>query len=263
MLKTKVIKTAIISFHLPLSHAGEVIFGGVDDSLYSGKLVYVPITANSKGKRTGANKAWELTATKITVGKKIVKNSNKETITSCLFDTGATKNYAPLDSIVKIGEACKPAGAKSPDSTIGIYTIDCNKRKDLPDLTIHVGTTTLTLKGEDYFLPTSSAQQNQCELSFTTSPLGIAARHSANTWVLGAPFFLKYYTVFDYDGLRMGFGESEAGGVLTSTLTPAPSDAATTNGTSVAMPVMPRSSSLNASSLVGSNSKKNNDGFYY
>jgi len=94
-------------------------------------------------------------------------------------------------------------GAKASDQ--GLYALDCDKAKTLPDVTFSLGGSLLSagtpfsLKVEDMIL---QRQGNTCLLGVQPSP--------APLWILGDVFMRQYYVQFDYAKNRIGIAQSSA-----------------------------------------------------
>merc|ERR1719263_1136597 len=68
-----------------------------------------------------------------------------------------------------------------------------------PDLHLDLGGTTLTLKAEDYAGPSCAPMLAPTKDEWPTKP---------GTFVLGEPFLKRYYTAFDWEHMRIGFGKA-------------------------------------------------------
>jgi hypothetical protein len=78
--------------------------------------------------------------------------------------------------------------------------LDCDSIDDLPDITLFIGDTALTLTARQYVVITQSDDQTFCNSGFVS--------YDIPYWVLGDPFIGAYYTKLDYGNRRLGFAEA-------------------------------------------------------
>merc|ERR1712107_12967 len=95
---------------------GELIFGGVDKSHYTGELVDVPLTSETY---------WEVSLDAMTFdGKPVISSAQK-----AIIDSGTSLLAGPTEQVAALAQQ---VGAKS---VLGKeYVIDCSKISSLPDL---------------------------------------------------------------------------------------------------------------------------------
>ncbi|KAI5479412.1 hypothetical protein MNV49_003556 [Pseudohyphozyma bogoriensis] len=162
---------------------GEAIFGGVDESHYTGKIDYVPV------RRKGY---WEVELEQVKFGKETLELEN----TGAAIDTGTSLIALPTDVAELIN-----AQIGATKGWNGQYTVECDKVPSLPSLTFYFGGKPYELSGEDYILNV----QGTCMSSFTgmdiPAPLG-------PIWIIGDVFLRKYYTVYDLGKNAVGFAKS-------------------------------------------------------
>jgi saccharopepsin len=86
MINQKLIDEPVFSFRLGSSEedGGEAVFGGIDDSAYTGKIEYVPV------RRKGY---WEVELEAITFGDEKLELEN----TGAAIDTGTSLIVTPTD----------------------------------------------------------------------------------------------------------------------------------------------------------------------
>ncbi|WWD16697.1 hypothetical protein CI109_101127 [Kwoniella shandongensis] len=186
MLAQGLLDEPVFSFRLGSSDddGGEAIFGGIDESAYTGKLSYVPV------RRKGY---WEVELESITFGEEELELEN----TGAAIDTGTSLIVMPSDVAEMLN---KEIGAQK--SWNGQYTVDCNTIDSLPHLSLTFGGKKYSLKGEDYVLNAGGT----CISSFTgmdiPAPIG-------PLWIVGDVFLRKYYTVYDLGRNAVGFGAAK------------------------------------------------------
>ncbi|CAD6890751.1 unnamed protein product [Tilletia controversa] len=187
MVNQGLLDEPVFSFYMGSSEAegGVATFGGVDESHYSGKIVYAPV------RRKGY---WEVELNAVAFGDQEMELEK----TGAAIDTGTSLIALPSDVAEILN---KEIGAKK--SWNGAYTVDCEKISSLPDLTLNIDGKKYPLSAEDYILNV----QGSCISSFQgldiPAPLG-------PIWVVGDVFLRKYYTVYDLGKNAVGFAKSRA-----------------------------------------------------
>jgi len=167
--------------------AGEITFGGVDDSKYTGEISYVPVT--KKG-------YWQFNLDKITVdGKEVSKGG------SAISDTGTSLILGPSSEIDKLAKGL--GGVYDPAE--GIYKVDCDA-KDLPDVVFTINKKELAVTSKSYLLPPSVGYKGQ---KSDKCILGFAGFDGAPIdWILGDSFIREYYTIYDVENAQVGHAKS-------------------------------------------------------
>jgi hypothetical protein len=180
MIDQKLIDMPVFAFYLQQdsSKDGELVFGGIDQTHYTGDLVDVPLTSESY---------WEVSLDSMAYGSTPIVTSAAKAI----IDSGTSLLAGPPDQVSALASQ---AGAKS---VLGKeYTIDCSKVSSLPDLKITLGGKDFTLSPNDYVLSVSG----QCLFAF----MGISVPPPRGPlWIMGDVFMRKYYCVFDYANKKM------------------------------------------------------------
>jgi saccharopepsin len=187
MVNHKLVDEPVFSFRLGSSEddGGEVTFGGVDHSAYTGAITYVPLRRKAY---------WEVELEKISFGDDEVELEK----TGAAIDTGTSLIALPSDIAEMIN-----AQIGATKSWNGQYTVPCENVPDLPDLTLHFGGKPFPIKGTDYVLEV----QGTCISSFT--PLDIPMPNGDALWIIGDVFLRKYYTVYDLGRDAVGFAEAK------------------------------------------------------
>jgi len=189
MIEQKLIDEPVFAFYLQqdASQQGELVFGGIDKSHYTGELVDVPLTSETY---------WQVSLDAMTFGGKPVISSSQKAI----IDSGTSLLAGPTEQVAALA---KQVGAQS---LMGKeYTVDCSKLSSLPDLKVTLGGKEFTLTSKDYVLQVSG----QCLFAFT----GIEVPPPAGPlWIMGDIFMRKYYCIFDYGSKRMRIGLAAAQG---------------------------------------------------
>ena len=175
MLNQGLLDEPVFSFYLGNTEAGTdsmATFGGVDKSLYSGKIVYIPLRRKAY---------WEVELDAITFGGETADLEG----TGVILDTGTSLIILPTTIAELLN---KQIGAKKGFN--GQYTIECEKRSGLPDLSFTLSGYNFTIGPSDYILEV----QGSCISSFQgmdfPPPVGPLA-------ILGDAFLRKWYSVYD------------------------------------------------------------------
>ncbi|XP_058980600.1 lysosomal aspartic protease-like [Musca domestica] len=157
---------------------GQLILGGVDSSLYTGDITYVPVSTQGY---------WQFEVTSGAIkGQSICDNCQ------AIADTGTSLIVAPSDAYNTLNTEI---GATYNEDD-GNYYVDCSAIDSLPDVTFVIGGTTFTLPASAYIVTVDG----NCMSSFTNM--------GTDFWILGDVFIGKYYTVFDFANNRVGFAEA-------------------------------------------------------
>merc|ERR1712232_405929 len=186
MIANKQIDKPVFAFHLQSdsSQPGELVFGGIDQSHYSGELVSVPLISETY---------WEVSMGSLKLGDTSVASSAK-----AIIDSGTSLLAGPQDAVSAIA---KQLGATSVLNKE--YTIDCSKVPSLPSINVSLGGKPFTLEGKDYTINSGK-----------TCLVGLIAINvpppRGPLWIMGDIFMRKYYCVFDYGGKQMQIGLAKA-----------------------------------------------------
>ncbi|KAJ7682764.1 aspartic peptidase A1 [Mycena polygramma] len=186
MINAGLIDEPVFSFRIGSSEedGGEAIFGGIDDSAYTGKINYVPVRRKAY---------WEVELTKVKFGDDELELES----TGAAIDTGTSLIALPTDIAEMLNTQI---GATK--SWNGQYTVDCAKVPSLPDLSFTFGGKDYPLKGSDYILEV----QGTCMSSFTGMDINLPG---GSLWIVGDVFLRRYYTVYDLGRNAVGFAPAK------------------------------------------------------
>jgi saccharopepsin len=137
----------VFAFYLGDTNNGEeseVIFGGIDHSHYTGKLTTIPLRRKAY---------WEVDLDAITLGDATAELEN----TGVILDTGTSLIALPSTLAELLN---KEIGAKKGYN--GQYSVECEKRDSLPDLTFRLSGHDFLITPFDYILEV----QGSCISSF-------------------------------------------------------------------------------------------------
>ena len=185
MVDQNLLDEPVFAFYLTdTSGESEITFGGVDKSHYSGQITKIPLRRKAY---------WEVSLDAIN----FFEESAEFDDTGVILDTGTSLIVLPTILAELLNKAI---GAKK--GFQGQYTIDCDNRESLPDLSFTLSGYNFTLSAHDYILEV----QGSCISSFTgfdfPEPVGPLA-------VLGDAFLRKWYSVYDLGNDAIGLAKSK------------------------------------------------------
>jgi saccharopepsin len=185
MVNQKLIDQPVFSFRLGGSEddGGEAVFGGIDNSAYTGKINYVPLRRKAY---------WEVELEQVTFGDDVLELEN----TGAAIDTGTSLIVLPTDIAEMIN-----AQIGATRSWNGQYTLPCDKVPSLPELSLYFGGKAYPLSGSDYTLNV----QGTCISAFTGMDLNLPG---GSLWIIGDAFLRRYFTVYDLGRNAVGFATS-------------------------------------------------------
>ncbi|KAJ3269910.1 hypothetical protein HDV01_000797 [Terramyces sp. JEL0728] len=187
--------------------AGEVTFGGVDETKFTGDVHYYDIV-NFYSKKLQRNRTlwwtFDIQPWTVSVGGKLT-NFNFSTPTEYgIADTGTTLISMRYDAAVTLNNAIP--GAVEAETGAGVWNISCDTT-GLPDITFNDG------RGVQYVIPPEiyvwkyDYDNNLCLTGFSgkpDSPIYI------NTVIFGDIFLRNYYSIYDKSTTpaRVGFAKA-------------------------------------------------------
>ena len=171
------------SFYLPDSDSakGELVFGGVDPSHYTGELKQVALTNETY---------WETHMSAAKLGTTSLVGD-----APIVLDSGTSTLTAPthiVDQIATILGATKFPGRP-------LYTVSCSAVPSLPNLTFTIGGNDWVLEPKDYIINDEDVECIVGIMGMDMSP------RVGPIWILGDVFIRKVYTVFDYGNRALHF----------------------------------------------------------
>jgi saccharopepsin len=188
MLDQGLLDEPVFAFYLGDTNNGdaesEATFGGINKDHYEGKLTKLPLRRKAY---------WEVDLDAITFGDNTAELEN----TGAILDTGTSLIALPSTLAELLN---KEIGAKK--SFNGQYTVDCDKRAGLPDLTFTLTGHNFTISSFDYILEV----QGSCISAFMgmdfPEPVGPLV-------ILGDAFLRQWYSVYDIGTSSVGLAKSK------------------------------------------------------
>jgi len=185
MINQGLLDAPVFTFRLGESEedGGEAVFGGIDDTHYTGKIHYVPLRQKAY---------WEVELEKVKFGDEELELEN----TGAAIDTGTSLIALPTD----IAEMLN-AQIGATKSWNGQYTVPCDKVPSLPDLSFYFDGQSYPIKATDYILNV----QNTCISAFTPMDINLPW---GSLWIIGDVFLRRYFTVYDLGRDAVGFAKA-------------------------------------------------------
>lgn len=209
-----------VGFYIPPGdiNGGEVTLGGYDESKYTGDLVWVDaaaVVSKLFGSYVLNQYAMYSNGTLLTNG----TGSEAMPTGFAILDTGtafmqtpdyqtAANIYAQISPLIT---QIDPAGA---------WGAPCDELDSVaPDLTFTLGSSAapvvnVTIPREHFNLGEYPGLSGICQAIFNNPSDGIGGSwffQNKAEWLVGSPLLNKYYTVWDGQGLKIGWGQLEGG----------------------------------------------------
>lgn len=172
MIDQGLLDSPVFAFYLgDTSDSSEAVFGGIDESRYTGKITTIPLRRKAY---------WEVTLDSISFG-----GESADMDMGAILDTGTSLLALPSTIAELLNNQI---GAKR--SFTGQYTIECEKRDGLPDLTFTLNGSNFTIGPFDYILEAGGS----CISAFTGMDIPEPA---GPLIILGDSFLRRYYSIYD------------------------------------------------------------------
>ena len=177
MIDQGLIDDPVVSFYLSDTNDGdqddsEAMFGGINKDHYTGNITKIPLRRKA---------FWEVDLDAISFGDATAELDD----TGAILDTGTSLIALPSTLAELLN---KEIGAKKGFG--GQYTIECNKKDSLPDLTFTLTGHNFTIGPDDYILDV----QGSCISSFIGMDI---AEPAGPLIILGDAFLRKFYSIYD------------------------------------------------------------------
>lgn len=191
MIEKKLIENPIFSVWMEKARdtaggiAGEILFGGIDSTKYTGNITYHPVS--KKG-------YWQMTMESFSIKGQTSAPSKGFQVIS---DTGTSFITMPLDEAIMVVKAMPPGTQVDADSGI-IVLPSCESVNDVPDLIFQFDGKKYHVTGYDYTIKI----QQFCIVGIQ------AADEGSIDMILGDSFIRTWYQVYDFGNDRVGFAEA-------------------------------------------------------
>ncbi|KAG0143973.1 hypothetical protein CROQUDRAFT_65522 [Cronartium quercuum f. sp. fusiforme G11] len=161
-------------------HPGGVLtLGGVESSLFSGDINYVPLTNNSM---------WQIGIDGVSIGKQLIPNSGSNKV---LVDSGTSLIGVPSSVAASVYSQI-PNSKPGTGKYEGYYSCPCDTD---PQFAMVFGGVSYLVSAKSFMIQSVKEDSTQCYGAvFSTSSVNAAAGES--TWIVGASYLMNVYTVF-------------------------------------------------------------------
>ncbi|XP_040197509.1 cathepsin E-like [Rana temporaria] len=192
MMELQQVDKSIFSFHLnkddDFQYGGELILGGIDDTLYKGPIHWINIT--KKG-------YWQIKLENIKVNGKVQFCPNG---CEAIVDSGTSLITGPSVDVKKLQ---KIIGGTP--MLFNEYSVGCKDWSSLPSVTFTIEQRDYTITPEQYVIKEQTEKSVMCLTGF--QPMDFST-NSGTLWILGDIFMSKFYSVFDRENDRIGLAKA-------------------------------------------------------
>ncbi|XP_077874720.1 gastricsin [Ictidomys tridecemlineatus] len=187
MLRVNALSSPMFSVYLSNQQGSEdggaVIFGGVDESLYTGQIFWAPVTQELY---------WQISMQEFYVGEEASGWCSQGC--QAIVDTGTSLLVVPKKHLSSL---LQTIGAQ--EDQYGQFFVNCNDVQNLP-------TFTFVINGVQFPLPPSAYILNEdgyCSVGLES--IDMTLEDGQPYWILGDVFLRSYYSIFDLANNRVGF----------------------------------------------------------
>ncbi|KAE8623475.1 hypothetical protein XENTR_v10005624 [Xenopus tropicalis] len=184
MLQQNLLTYPIFSVYMS-SQSGEVIFGGVDNNLYSGQIQWSPVTQEVY---------WQIGIDEFLINGQATGWCSQGC--QAIVDTGTSPLTIPQQYM---GTLLQNLGAQNYN---GMFVVNCNSVQNLPTITFVINGVQFPIPPSGYIVQTNGYCTVGVEETYLPSQNG------QPLWILGDVFLRQYYSVYDMSNNRVGFAQA-------------------------------------------------------
>ncbi|XP_078277168.1 gastricsin-like [Rhinoraja longicauda] len=168
------------------NNGGEVIFGGVDEKLYTGQIHWAPVIQELY---------WN-----IGIDRVLLNGQSAFCAQGCqaIVDTGTSQITVPNQYLRPL---LTEIGAS--ENQYGEFVVDCNSVAEMPALTFVINGAEFKIPPSVYILQSGGYCTAGFEPTYLRPPT-----QDGPLWILGDVFLGAFYSVFDRGNNRIGFAEA-------------------------------------------------------
>nr|BAU16178.1 pepsinogen BC1 [Cynops pyrrhogaster] len=182
MLQQNLLTEPVFSVYMG-SQSGEVIFGGIDSSLYTGQLYWAPLSAELY---------WQIALQDFSINGQSTGWCSQGC--QAIVDTGTTQLNIPEPYMSQL---LPYLGIQA--NSNGVYPVNCNNIQSLPTLDFVINGISFPVPPSAYVLQSNG----YCTANLLS--INLDAQNGEPLWILGDVFIRLYYSVFDFGNSRVGF----------------------------------------------------------
>ncbi|KAI9245404.1 aspartic peptidase domain-containing protein [Helicostylum pulchrum] len=193
-------------------NSGEIIFGGIDESKYTGEISYLPVVKTDRRTQTLATVSdfgfWQVYGQGISVKNGIQKDIQVkfDNTVPFVFDTGTTLSYLPTSVLEPIIDAAVGKANVAYDKVNNYFQIRCSMAKENTRIEVVMSTTaevtttpvTMSVPIADLIFPMDTEQVSTASVCM----FGIVP--TAGTIFIGESLLRSVYQVYDAELNRIG-----------------------------------------------------------
>ncbi len=180
LLEQKQISEAIFAFKLnsdTSNSTSQLTLGGYDPNDFTGDIYWMPVLSQQH---------WQVALDTVTVGSSSFPGGSLAYI-----DSGTSLIVCPASMAAHLNDLI---GAENISG--GIWALNCKTVAALPKVSFTLGGHAFELSSDDYVI----RHGNMCLSVFTS----LDYEEQFPTWIMGAAFLRKYFSIFDYSNRRIG-----------------------------------------------------------
>ena len=183
----------VFSLNLNQDADGELLIGGIDTDAYVGDLTYMQCLSNDDP-IVDYNGLWFVAMDGMRVEDAFISTAGNYTI----VDSGTNYIVGPASLVAALAAAVGAVtDACDDDGNCPSYKLPCNTAG--PDIELSIDGNTWSLSKPNYIVYKPTNPHGMCDFAFIAVP-------GYDTWMLGVFFIRQYYTVWDYENKRIGYG---------------------------------------------------------
>ncbi|CAO3610182.1 unnamed protein product [Cunninghamella blakesleeana] len=218
LVEQKLIQQHVFSIYLnsvdSKGWSGEIIFGGIDPSKFTGEISYAPVPKTPMVSGDAIYGYWAVPGQGFHIqnGKGPTSNIRYKQPVATIIDTGSTLSYLPYSVAQPLLDAITGPGNNRYDQASGLFVVDCNLDKQNTILQVQFATSTnvtetpvvINANVNDMVYDAGNAG---CVFGIGTTSSAISL--SENLLLIGDSILRNAYMVFDMDQKRIGFAQSK------------------------------------------------------
>ncbi|XP_011055939.1 PREDICTED: lysosomal aspartic protease-like isoform X1 [Acromyrmex echinatior] len=197
MIEQGLVSAPVFSFYLNRNYyyGSELILGGIDPLYSNTEFTYVNVS--HKG-------YWQFPIDKIKMRHMVFCDDGCEAIAHTGF-SGLSGPASEIEFINNEVDTLRRVGISHGDTLV-----DCHEISKLPNVTFFLNNKPFVLTAKDY-INTRTLYMNKYNRTLCTSYFVNSKDYFSlnDIWILGIPFFNRFYTVFDMGNNRVGFAHAK------------------------------------------------------